>query len=319
MMLYLEDEAIDEDDLRAAVKSAVLAGSLAPVLPMSATAGVGPAEVLRLIADVLPDPSEAPPIAEGLEDNGEAGAFVFKTTADEFVGRLSYLRVVSGSVNSDEHLDNAQSGEDERLSGLSRPFGKTLNAVGSLEAGDMGVVTKLQHTTTFNTLRAKGSESGGAAAVDAGADFRGRGRAQDEGRRGQTRAVAGAAGGERSDAADRARPRLGRDDSERFERVARAAVGGSAGEQVPRRGGHPRSQRAVSGDGQRLGARRSICTRSRRAAAVSTRGWRCGSSRSLAARGSSSRTRSSAARCRATTFRRSRRAWSSRCRAGRSR
>ncbi len=157
MMLYLEDEAIDEADLRAAVKTAALTGSLAPVLPMSAVSGVGSSELLRLIADVLPDPSEAPAIADGIDGNGAAGAFVFKTTADEFVGRLSYLRVVSGSVVSDAHLDNAHTGENERLASLSRAAGKTLSAIPNLETGDIGVVTKLQHTTTFNTLREKGS------------------------------------------------------------------------------------------------------------------------------------------------------------------
>jgi len=79
-------------------------------------------------------------------------------TADEFVGRLSYLRVVSGSINSDAHLDNAQTGNDERLANLSRASGKTLSAVSELSVGDIGVVTKLQHTTTFNTLREKGSD-----------------------------------------------------------------------------------------------------------------------------------------------------------------
>lgn len=158
MMLYLEDEAIDDADLRAAVKTASMSGSLAPVLPNSAVDGVGSDELLRLIDEVLPDPSEAPPIADGISGNGQAGAFVFKTTADEFVGRLSYLRVVSGSISSDAHLDNAQSGDDERLAGLSRATGKTLNAVAELSIGDIGVVTKLQHTTTFNTLREKGSD-----------------------------------------------------------------------------------------------------------------------------------------------------------------
>ncbi len=158
MMLYLEDEAIDADDLRAALKTAVLSGSLAPVLPMSAVSGVGSAELLRLIEEVLPEPSEAPPVAEGVDVNGATSAFVFKTTADEFVGRLSYLRVVSGRINSDAHLDNAQTGEDERLANISRAAGKTLTAVSELVAGDIGVVTKLQHTSTFSTLREKGSD-----------------------------------------------------------------------------------------------------------------------------------------------------------------
>ncbi len=158
MMLYLEDEAIEADDLRAALKTAVLSGSLAPVLPMSAVSGVGSAELLRLIEEVLPEPSEAPAVAEGVDVNGATSAFVFKTTADEFVGRLSYLRVVSGTINSDAHLDNAQTGEDERLANISRAAGKTLTSVSELAAGDIGVVTKLQHTSTFSTLREKGSD-----------------------------------------------------------------------------------------------------------------------------------------------------------------
>lgn len=157
MMLYLEDEEIEPDDLRAALKSAVLAGSLAPVMPMSAVAGVGSNELLRLMIEVLPDPSEAPAISDEIDDTGEPAAFVFKTTADEFVGRLSYMRVVSGTIASDVHLDNAQAGEDERLAGLSRATGKTLSAVPQLSVGDIGVVTKLQHTSTFSTLRQRGS------------------------------------------------------------------------------------------------------------------------------------------------------------------
>ena len=157
MMRYLEDEPIEEDDLRSALKSAMLAESLAPVLPMSALSGVGATELLKLIEELLPDPSEAPAIADDIDDNGLAGAFVFKTTADEFVGRLSYLRVISGTVGSDAHLENAQTGDDERLANLSRATGRTLSAVSELSVGDIGVVTKLQHTSTFNTLREKGS------------------------------------------------------------------------------------------------------------------------------------------------------------------
>ena len=157
MMLYLEDEAIEADDLRAALKTAVLSGSLAPVLPMAAVSGVGSTELLRLIEEVMPEPTEAPAVAEGVDVNGATSAFVFKTTADEFVGRLSYLRVVSGTINSDAHLDNAQTGEDERLANISRAAGKTLTSVSELAAGDIGVVTKLQHTSTFSTLREKGS------------------------------------------------------------------------------------------------------------------------------------------------------------------
>ena len=159
MMMYLEDEEIDPADLAAAVKPAMLAGSLVPVIPVSAVSSIGAAPLLRLIGEALPGPSEAPPVADGIDADSDAdpAAFVFKTTADEFVGRLSYLRVLSGRVASDSHLENAQKGEDERLANLSHARGKELIGAGALEAGDIGVVTKLSHTTTFDTLRPKTS------------------------------------------------------------------------------------------------------------------------------------------------------------------
>ena len=161
MLMYLEDEEIDPADLAAAIKPAMLAGSLIPVIPASAVSSIGAAAVLRVIQEGMPEPSEAPTVADGIatDPNGDPLAFVFKTTADEFVGRLSYLRVLSGEVASDSHLENAQKGEDERLANLSRARGKELISTGALEAGDIGVVTKLSHTTTFDTLRSKGSNT----------------------------------------------------------------------------------------------------------------------------------------------------------------
>ena len=143
-MLYLEDEEIDDDDLRSAVKTAAMSGSLAPVLPMSAVGGVGFGRAVatdrRRVARPVRGSANR---RRHCRQWGQAGAFVFKTTADEFVGRLSFLRVVSGSITSDAHLDNAQTGNDERLAGLSRATGKTLNSVPELTLGDIGVVTKL--------------------------------------------------------------------------------------------------------------------------------------------------------------------------------
>ena len=154
MMRYLEDEALEAGELQAGLKPAILAGALAPILPIAATPNIGTRPLLRAIKDLLPHPAEAPALVEA--DDG-AAAFVFKTMADEFVGKLSYLRVVSGVVAADAHLENAQAGGDERLANLSHVVGKDLEAAEQLVAGDIGVVTKLNHTTTFQTLRAAGS------------------------------------------------------------------------------------------------------------------------------------------------------------------
>ena len=158
MLRYLEDEEISADELRAALKPALLSGAFAPVVPVSAARGIGAFPLLRLIAELLPHPAEAPEVGAACDGDGAAVAFIFKTMADEFVGKLSYLRVISGEIDADSHLQNAQDGSDERLANLSHVAGKELEAAPKLVAGDIGVVTKLGSTTTFQTLRAPGAE-----------------------------------------------------------------------------------------------------------------------------------------------------------------
>ena len=319
MMLYLEDEAIDADDLRAALKTAVLSGSLAPVLPMSAVSGVGSAEMLRLIEEVLPEPSEAPPVAEGVDVNGATSAFVFKTTADEFVGRLSYLRVVSGTINSDAHLDNAQTGEDERLANISRAAGKTLTAVSELVAGDIGVVTKLQHTSTFSTLREKGSDLLIPGPVMPAPIF------------------AAAVEPKTKADVDKLGPSLARlvegDPTLQIERdrdSGETILSGLSESHVQLSAGRLLSKFHVDVEikDRKVPYRETVtgvgqaeynCTRNRQAVAVSMRVWRSELSRSREARASSSPMKSSAARCPATTSQPSRRVSLSRCRVASSR
>ena len=159
MMAYLEDEELADDDLAAGLKPAIQSGALVPVLPACAASAIGVWPLLRLIETTFPNPLEAPPLADGIETDpaGDPAAFVFKTTADEFVGRLSYLRIAAGTVRGDSHLENAREGDDERLSGLSHALGKDLQTAAEMPVGDLGVVTKLSGTTTFDTLRKPGS------------------------------------------------------------------------------------------------------------------------------------------------------------------
>jgi elongation factor G len=80
---------------------------------------------------------------------------VFKTTADPFVGRLTYLRVLSGTLRSQAHAWNAERGEDERIGQLLRLHGKEQEPVGELKAGEIGAVAKLSATATGDTLSTK--------------------------------------------------------------------------------------------------------------------------------------------------------------------
>jgi elongation factor G len=87
---------------------------------------------------------------------GHPSAFVFKTTADPFAGRISFFKVVTGTIKNDSNLVNLTRSAGERLAHLSVPFGKTLQPVTDLNAGDIGAVAKLKETLTGDTLAEKG-------------------------------------------------------------------------------------------------------------------------------------------------------------------
>ncbi len=160
---YLEGEALSREEIVAALKQGILQGKLVPVMVGSATTPLGMTEVMDAIVDLMPSPSEAPDAeattagSEGTtmlaaDPAGPLAALVFKTTADQFVGKLSYFRVVSGTVSSDSHVWNANKAQAERIGQVFVPRGKNQEPVGSLVAGDIGAVPKLSATNTGDTL-----------------------------------------------------------------------------------------------------------------------------------------------------------------------
>ena len=90
------------------------------------------------------------------DPDGQPLAVVFKTIADPFVGQVSLLKVLSGTIRNDDHLVNSRTGTDERLHGLFVVRGKEHEPVDALAAGDIGGVAKLSGTTTGDTLAPKG-------------------------------------------------------------------------------------------------------------------------------------------------------------------
>ncbi|MBI5288135.1 MAG: elongation factor G [Chloroflexi bacterium] len=161
---YLEGEEISEEEITAGLKKGMAAGLVYPVFAGSAAKNIGVSKFLDgLVAD-CPSPAEmAPQTAKnngGEEElkadaSGPLAAFVFKTSADPFVGRLTYLRVVSGTLKADTHVWNANRNADERLGQLSVVKGKTQEHVPALAAGDIGAVAKLGQTVTGDTLCTK--------------------------------------------------------------------------------------------------------------------------------------------------------------------
>jgi elongation factor G len=158
---YLEGLEIADEEIVRATHEGIKSGSVVPVLCASATTGVGVRQVLHAIKELMPSAAEQP-AAEAEEHggltpdpDGPVAALCFKTTADPFVGRINYLKVISGTLKPDQTLFNSARNEPERLAALTSPLGKTLQPATELVAGDIGAVSKLAATLTGDVLAAK--------------------------------------------------------------------------------------------------------------------------------------------------------------------
>ena len=160
---YLEGEEISSSELLLALKSAVKSRSIIPVLVGSAINEVGVTELLDYIVDLMPSPVESDVriLADGANDDAVEpksnilSSFVFKTTADPFVGKLSYVRVYSGVLNSDSSIWNSKQSKNERVGQLYVMVGKEQKPVSELVAGDIGAVAKMASTLTSDTISVK--------------------------------------------------------------------------------------------------------------------------------------------------------------------
>ena len=152
---YLEGEAITDEELREALRKGVAAGQVIPVIPGSATASIGVKELMQAVVEYIPSPSG---VAAGGEESptadpdGKLAALVFKTSADPYVGRISYFRVYSGTFQGDSQVWNSSKGQAERVGQLFTLRGKTQELADGVPAGDIGAVSKLAVTTTGDTL-----------------------------------------------------------------------------------------------------------------------------------------------------------------------
>jgi len=154
---YLEGGRISRDEAVDAMGRAMARREIFPVFCGSATKTYGVRALLKKLVELCPSPAEArPEMLDGgplaADDGGPLAALVFKTAAEPHVGDLSYFRVFSGSVANGDEVVNASDGHPEKLNHLSVPLGRERLEVPRLHAGDIGVVAKLKHTHTNDTL-----------------------------------------------------------------------------------------------------------------------------------------------------------------------
>ncbi len=160
MMKYLDGETLTDEEIERALHKGAREGSVVPVFVGSALKNIGVRELTSMIARHIPSPAEvgARTTVDGTEVKPDPTApfvaQVFKTTADPFVGRLTYFRVIAGTIRSQGHLYNATRKEEERIGNLLALQGKEQENLSQAGPGDIVAVAKLTSTQIGDTLTA---------------------------------------------------------------------------------------------------------------------------------------------------------------------
>jgi elongation factor G len=162
---YLEGDTPSVEELERTLAHGVDHANVFPVVCGSATTRVGLDRLADFLCEIGPSPLDRPPVevrAAGdsvqvePDASGEPLAFVFKTLTDPYVGQLSLFKVVSGTIETDDHLTNTRTSSDERLHSLFGLRGREHLDIGAVPAGDIAAVAKLANTRTGDTLAPKG-------------------------------------------------------------------------------------------------------------------------------------------------------------------
>ncbi len=163
MEKYFAGEVFTEKEIQVGLRRGILNGDIVPVICGSASKNIGIHTLLDMINDFSPSPKDMPPkqgknpyndeiVERTLEKNQPFSAQIFKTIVDPYVGKISLLKIISGTLTSDMEVLNANKDEKEKL---NTPFllrGKNQIEVIEVSAGDIAAVAKLQHSSTGDTL-----------------------------------------------------------------------------------------------------------------------------------------------------------------------
>ncbi len=162
MERYLDGEEIDHDEIVRVLKQGVTAGRIFPVTCGAATRNLGTGRLLEALVEDLPSPAMRGAVAAAGADGatielepdeeGPLVAYVFKTLADPYTGRVNLFRIYRGTLRSDSQAVNVTRSEKERIGQIGQPLGKELTQVSDLGAGDVGAVAKLKETRAGDVL-----------------------------------------------------------------------------------------------------------------------------------------------------------------------
>ena len=165
MMRYLEGEEISLEELQEVLRKAVCARSVFPIIPGSGTGNIGVYQLMDMVVNYMPSPKDMLNRAalKGEEvvkivpdEKGPFLGFVFKVMVDPYVGKLSFVKVFSGTLTSDQTVFNVTEGEEERISSFRFMKGKESTEEKEIILGDIVAIPKLESTTAGDTLGTKG-------------------------------------------------------------------------------------------------------------------------------------------------------------------
>ena len=166
MEKFFAEEAFTESEIESALRSGIAGGNIMPVFAGSALTLAGVGYLADSIAKYFPNPldkvnekvyegegEEAKAVDKKIEEEGNAALLVFKTVVDRF-GKMSYFKVMNGTLKRDATLKNLKSGQNEKIAHIYTLKGVTQTEVESLKCGDIGMTSKLAATGTNDTLTA---------------------------------------------------------------------------------------------------------------------------------------------------------------------
>lgn len=160
---YLDGAQLTEEEIKHGLRAGIAAGKVIPVLCGSAYQNIGIQLLLDFIIHYCPSPKDRPLLKVKLikenkeslltlSENAPFAALVWKTTADPYVGKLSFFKVYSGIFRGDSHVLNVTKDKEEKINALFFMKGKNQEGAGEVCAGDLGCIAKLQQTVTGDSL-----------------------------------------------------------------------------------------------------------------------------------------------------------------------
>jgi elongation factor G len=165
MEKFFDQGTLSEEEMREGIRKGLIARGMFPVICASAEKDMGVRRLMEFLGNNVPGVTEAPNYknTEGkniqLDSAAPTSIFIFKTTVEPHIGRVSYFRVMSGTIKPGDDLLNEDRGSKERIAQLFVVAGQNRMEISELHAGDIGATVKLKDANTGNTLNAKGVDN----------------------------------------------------------------------------------------------------------------------------------------------------------------